>query len=103
MMNVYLVMGAVGEYSDHEEWYVAVYIDHDLAKEHVRLATEAGNAIVAEAEAKRQPDQIWGTSGRVPTLYDPNFQWDYSRFQYYCNTVPLLHTLPGETLEDFET
>lgn len=82
-MNVYVVQGSCGEYSDHSEWLVAAFTDEEEAKAFVVACTEAGNAKVAAHGDK----SYWSIPSG--TDLDPNWDVDYSGFNYTYFTVPL--------------
>lgn len=48
-MNIYVVIGTTGEYSDHREWPVAAYFSEKLAQAHVIRATQRANELYAQA------------------------------------------------------
>lgn len=45
--DLWVVSGETGEYSDHVEWIVAVYLDQDMAERHKAAAQARANEIVA--------------------------------------------------------
>ena len=40
MMNIYVIMGNTGEYSDHTTWFVAAYTTKEMAELHVQRLEE---------------------------------------------------------------
>lgn len=83
---VFVVVGSTGEYSDHDEWYVAAYLNAREAKKHVLLATEAGNARMASIESH------YDSRGATP--YDKNFHSDYTGFNYTYAMIQLHDMAP---------
>lgn len=81
MKTVYVVQGSCGEYSDHMEWMVRAFMDEEKAKAFVILATEQGNALRLKYAGKYWCEE--------KTEADPNFQWDYSGFNYTYYSIPL--------------
>lgn len=59
MGNVYIVIGATGEYSDHLEWPVKAYTDEDAAQDHVEKASRRANELYAEREMHQRRIEVW--------------------------------------------
>ena len=98
---VYVVIGSTGEYSDHDDWYVAAYLNAREAKKHVLLATEAGNARMASIEsyhgsrgATPYDKDFHSDYSRGATPYDKDFHSDYSGFNYTYAMIQLHDTAP---------
>lgn len=84
-MNIYVVMGSCGEYSDHTEWPVKAFDTEAGAQTFVERCTEEGNR-VRSASGQGVP---WSVPGREPHALDSNFTWDNSGFNYYYFDVEL--------------
>ena len=68
--KAYIIIGSRGEYDSFYTWNVCVYLDEDLAKEHVKLAEEK----VAELHQWRHPKGYrWSQcrKERPENPYDP--------------------------------
>ena len=91
-MKIYVVEGSCGEYSDHREWPVHAYANELLAQAKVQELTEWANEIRIKFK-----DKSWDWSDYVNELSDearnhlpdPNFNWDYSGFNYYYYLIEL--------------
>jgi hypothetical protein len=81
-MNIYVVMGTTGEYSDRNEWSVIAYFDEAKAKEHVVNADRRAKEIQATREDRYRVEP-------GANEFDPNMSMDYTGTDYYYNTVPL--------------
>lgn len=81
--TAYVVMGSTGEYSDHTEWAVAVYLEKEEAERHAELA----NKDVAGAESWTW-SQRRGYTGKNP--YDVDCDIDYTGTRYAVVEVPLV-------------
>lgn len=96
MGKVYVVRGSSGEWSERSEWIVAAYLDHEMAKRHVILATEevrAHSAMVSAAIRKHGPLPL-------PEGAYPKFEKFYSPFdgdEFWCSTVELLDKVPSKS------
>ena len=96
MRHVYIVIGACGEYSDHQEWPVAAYLDENTAKDHVVKAAEAYNHVVATiGDYAKWP---WDDERRNLNPFDPDMRGDYTGTNYYYWAVELREELYGDAL-----
>lgn len=89
-MNVYIVFGTTGEYSDRSEWPVKAYLDEVRAQEHVEAASADAREFMATSHGEHY--SVWGMTKeelaeRFP--HDPNFSCDYTGTKYYLETVEL--------------
>jgi hypothetical protein len=84
-MNIYIVMGTTGEYSDRSEWSVVAFKDKEMAKKHVTLATEQANEIY-----KTMIDGIYDFDALPINPYDPKMKMDYSGTSYFINETILV-------------
>lgn len=82
MSEVYAVRASHGEYSDRDEWIVAVYADHEKARSHVLRATEWIRAENAIPRGQRD----W----TKPNPFDPRGFAD----EYWCSTVEMRDEVP---------
>lgn len=76
---VYLVVGETGEYSDREEWPVAVFSDEDKAKLFRDLCAEVVKGSERTSHEKRT---------KLKSPYDPNLRVDYTGTSYDVVEVP---------------
>jgi len=85
--EIYVVIGATGEYSDRTEWLVAAYENENAAKEHVLKATEKAK----EWEVLRKDtDESWASWDKDWNPWDKVAQYmDYTGTNYYFNSVIL--------------
>lgn len=81
-MNVFIVTGQWGEYSDYSEWPVAAYTDYFKAKEHARLAEEFN---------LRNTQRNYNDNIRNPYDHDTIYMNDIT---YGVYEVPLLDEIP---------
>ena len=81
--TIYVVMGQTGEYSDRNEWLVRAFKDEDAAKNYVGKLTEDGNRI------RRQFNGRSLRGADKSDWIDPNFDCDYTGFNYYYFTTEL--------------
>ena len=86
-MEIYVVFGSTGEYSDHTYWLIKAYSDEEKAKEHVVLATN---------EFKARWSKTLGWEGRQKVFpkgwnkYDLEAeQPDYTGNRYWYEGVEL--------------
>lgn len=79
-MNIFIVEGSTGEYSDHREWPVAAYFSEDKAKLHVVNATQRKDELWAKCDGN-----YWELSENDKNEYDPCMSLDYTntRYRYY--------------------
>lgn len=91
--KLWLVQATCGEYSDRNEWPVAVYADAAAAQTHVQLATEFGKTLWYRYGEDRYADAAKAAFKLNP--YDPQFQGDDTGpAEYFVAEVPLLKTPP---------
>lgn len=83
-MDIHLVVGETGEYSDHTEWFVAAYPNKTVAEEHAKLATEHVERVKNGCE----------------NPYDKSCEVDYSGTSYYVATVPLIKNVGDYLVQD---
>ena len=76
-MNIYLVQGSTGEYSDHREWLIAAFYSEGKAQSLVTAATARANEIMVE----RNGDYYGIPEGT--NQYDPHMQVDYTGVVHY--------------------
>lgn len=101
--TIYVVFGATGEYSDHNEWAVCGYAAEGAAKAHVALATEYAKAFEARFPyfGPRFQERMDALKGANP--YDPNMTIDYTGINYYVVPVEILDAVPprpSSTVDD---
>ena len=80
-MEIYVVMGITGEYSDREEWPVCAFYDERKAKERVILASAKAKEIFAV-------DRYW--EEETPSEYDKFYRHDYTGTTYYYHVVEVV-------------
>lgn len=76
---VYLLTGETGEYSDRQEWPVAVFTKEIKAMLYKKLC---------EKEIEGINPRDWHLS-TVKSRFDPNIQMDYTGTSYFISEVPL--------------
>jgi hypothetical protein len=76
-MDIFIVMGTTGEYSDRSEWPVIAYQDESLANRHVYLATGKANEIYGLMIDNINDDDL------PENPYDPNMKMDYTGTNYF--------------------
>lgn len=86
-MQVYVVIGSTGEYSDRDEWPVAAYLDEDSARQHVEHAEAWSNVL---QDASSNPWYVGRGDRENP--YDPYFKMDYTGTFYHYQTVNTFST-----------
>jgi hypothetical protein len=90
---IWVVVGYCGEYSDHQEWFVAAYPEEGQAGEHARLAEEyAGRG---RLPAGQLGDPVWlGALGEKRQFraqgnpYDLRHEWSDPETYYRVERVP---------------
>jgi len=97
MVNIYVVKGSTGEYSDRTEWLVKAFRTEQEAKDHI-IAVEVymkmhginldGNVSNNDATGVSMSrwDMVQSVEGNP---VDPNFQLDYTGTRYYVEQVEL--------------
>lgn len=85
-MEIYVVMGTTGEYSDRSEWSVKAFSDEKKAKKFVREASKIAESIHAAAE---YADNKWLFRREAKSPLDENFDIDYTGTSYFYYTVQL--------------
>jgi hypothetical protein len=88
-IQVHVVMGSTGEYSDRSEWPVCAYQDKARADEHADLAKNEAHKL-AKARKSRYEDVKEGSN-----IYDPKMYMDYTGTDYYVLSVDLVDAIPG--------
>jgi hypothetical protein len=83
--TIYVVEGSTGEYSDHNEWLVAAFLEESDAKEYVLLCTQAVPDIEDMNDDQRE---------QAKNPYDPRMQIDYTGVRYRYSTVVLHNKVP---------
>jgi hypothetical protein len=80
--KVYVVIASQGEYSDRSEWIVTVYMEEEMAQDHVRLANE---------QCKKYENLTWEERERAEdNPYDPNHgshTYYHGSYTYYRGEV----------------
>lgn len=83
-MLIYVVEGATGEYSDHQEWLVKAFKSEAKAKEFVVKCTKEAHKIEAKAayfQFDRREDETHS--------FDPKYRRDYTGVHYTYFSVEL--------------
>jgi hypothetical protein len=87
MQYIYLVVGSIGEYSDHTEWTVAAYPDEEAANQHAKLCNEM-------ARGHEDEDLSWETRSPIEkTLIeslDPSARIYYTGVDYDVRKIPFV-------------
>lgn len=85
-MNVYVIVGETGEYSDRSVWIVKAFANEENAKEFVIKATEKAKEIYL-----LDRDLSWEESEKLikSNEYDPFFKMNYTGTSYYYEEVLL--------------
>lgn len=104
MINVYVIVGQSGEYSDHVDWFVAAYFDADLAEKHCFAATKEAKRIadIMNPMALDDYDRFISLSHEIPTpdvlvnAYDDQMAIHGWSSDYYVAAMGLRTTLPWE-------
>ena len=86
-VEIYVVEGSTGEYSDHTEWLIAAYLNEEDAKKHVLCATEKAEQL----GATENTDVFWDRDGQ--NEWDPNMQCDYKGVFYNYYKLPIFRKL----------
>ncbi len=105
MITVYIIEGSTGEYSDHREWPVAVYLHEDLAKRHIELATQRAHELMQKYD-NNYCSYRWGSgynqrTGPLPediNIYDLDMQWDYTGINYNYYKIEVRESLPTKSV-----
>lgn len=79
-MEIYVVVGTTGEYSDRREWAVKAFSNEDRAKDFVLEATKIAKELFVSK--KRYSDDM-------ESPLDPEIQMDYTGTDYFYYTVNL--------------
>ena len=90
--EVYIVIGASGEHSDHREWPVAAYTDKSKAEAHVEKASEAYRVV-----AQKFPDYnyaMYEDERKALNPYDPEMLCGYTGANYYIWEIEIREELP---------
>jgi hypothetical protein len=83
---VFVVFGATGEYSDHQEWAVMAYTDEAQAQVHIDLASAWVRENIGDYPGYGRQN--------AENPYDPNMRVDYTGVNYYYETVELRTSAP---------
>lgn len=84
-MEIYVVFGTTGEYSDRTEWMVAAYPNEEDAKRHVVAASE-----YAPNEKLAFREYLDGRNRKFNNKYDPYMYVDYTGVMYYYKKTELV-------------
>ena len=87
-IQVYVVIGSTGEYSDYMQWYVCAYQDKSRADKHAQAAYD--EAVKIDKERKSRYHSPTRTNP-----YDPKMRMDYTGTKYCVDAVDLLDAIPG--------
>ena len=87
-MNVYVVMGTCGEYSDRNEWPVVAFLSEERAKQRVVDAERRAKEL--EAEHPDYHDDIPDGANE----FDLGMQTSYTGTTYYYLTVEVADAKP---------
>ena len=82
LKNIYVVMGATGEYSDRREWPVMAYENVGHAKAHLIKAQERANEIYANF----LNDHIYRETHNE---FNPKMEMEYTGTSYFLHRVAL--------------
>ena len=98
MREVYVVMGATGEYSDHQEWCVRAFAVEDQARQLVMDASREAARVLGVDDPEVSTCQDGTPMAKVlasdvdldtPTnKYDPDMYCSYTGVRYYYEKVP---------------
>jgi len=88
-IQIYIVMGSTGEYSNRTEWAVGAYQDKAMAEQHADLAKIEAHAI-EKARGNRHDSICKGAN-----VYDPKMEMYSTGTDYYVVDVDLLDAIPG--------
>ncbi len=91
--KIFIVEGNTGEYSDHQDWAVAAYLDEDLAKQHVELASVRARELYAEYDKNWEPTS-YDDIPEGANQYDPRMRTDYTGVRYHYYDVEIRSKLP---------
>lgn len=79
-MNIYVVIGSCGEYSDRRKWIVCWYPTKEEADAHAAAAA-------AESAAIAPRHRYSGQYGAGAMPHDPYWQTDYTGTEYHVEMV----------------
>lgn len=88
MRKVYIVSGSTGEYSDHQEWYVAAYLSEVAAANRVQECQLFANELMTRSDERYEDMDKWDAALRGGP--DPGIQFDYTGTQYAVHPVDLV-------------
>lgn len=88
-MNIHVVFGSTGEYSDRTEWPVVAYTQELDAQSHVAAATAKAREIEAAIQSYHGEDWDYEKNLCKTNQFDPQMQMDYTGTHYYMVTVEL--------------
>ena len=106
MDRAYTVMASTGEYSDRNEWTVAVYLNKDEAERHVELAQAharehgCGYDDRCSYEDRDELSEVLEEGGiELRALYGvrPGYRLsvDYTGIRFWCEEVPIREAAPS--------
>lgn len=78
-MNVYIVEGSAGIYSDKTNWIDSVYKNEESAKERIKILEEAVNTKNPHYVKEIDPINCWSYSATASEDYKPG--WWISTFE----------------------
>lgn len=100
MPEVFVVMGATGEYSDRYEWPVRAFLDEGKAQALVAAADEDARAWLARSADHWQQymnfRELSETEKAELFPHDPHFSMDYTGTSYYVMKVELEPPFSGD-------
>jgi hypothetical protein len=82
-MNIFIVIGTTGEYSDRDEWMVKAFDTESSAKEFERACQKEAN------EIEKTYKHRWDIPKGAHSL-DPKFSQDYTGTRYFISEVELV-------------
>lgn len=85
-MQIYVVMGYCGEYSDRSDWPLVAFTDEEMAKQRVLAATRRA----AELEATKPKDWMEHREHFKQNEFDQDMQNDYTGTTYAYLTLELI-------------
>lgn len=84
-MNIYILQGSTGEYSDRTDWIVRAYTSKDEAEADCFKANDEAHAVMKTTES------YWEITDKEISLLtvDPNAQFDYTGTSYWVKDCEL--------------
>lgn len=84
-MNIYVVIGSTGEYSDHNEWMVKAFKTEEAAQTHVKTLDDKTLELGVRYDADHPEYDQREKAQEIMKVLDPNFSCDYTGTRYeYC-------------------